>query len=122
MLPDQDALAARIRSGEVDTILVVFPDVFGRLVGKRVAAEHFLRQHLAEEDTHGSNYLLTLNIEMDPLDGFSLHRAVDAGHARIDTIPRDARMVVHSRHDIGGGAAAVVAGRTARGETREASG
>jgi len=72
MLPDQDALAARIRSGEVDTILVVFPDVFGRLVGKRVAAEHFLRQHLAEEGTHGCNYLLTLNIEMDPLDGFSL--------------------------------------------------
>ena len=56
----------------MDTILVVFPDVFGRLVGKRVAAEHFLRQHLAEEGTHGCNYLLTLNIEMDPLDGFSL--------------------------------------------------
>src|SRR5690349_5930115 len=72
MLPDQDALAAKIRSGEVDTILVVFPDVFGRLVGKRVSAQHFLRQHMADEGTHGCNYLLTLNIEMDPLDGFKL--------------------------------------------------
>ena len=72
MLPDPDALAAKIRSGEVDTILVVFPDVFGRLVGKRVAAEHFLGQHLADEGTHGCNYLLTLNIEMDPLEGFQL--------------------------------------------------
>ena len=31
----------------MNSILVVFPDVFGRLVGKRVAAEHFLRQHIA---------------------------------------------------------------------------
>jgi glutamine synthetase len=69
---DLKALTARIDAGEVDTVLVVFPDVFGRLVGKRVTAHHFLKHHVAEEGSHGCNYLLTLNIEMDPLEGFEL--------------------------------------------------
>jgi glutamine synthetase len=68
---DPKALTAKIEAGEIDTIIVVFPDVFGRLVGKRLTAHHFLR-HVAEDGTHGCNYLLTLNIEMDPLDGFEL--------------------------------------------------
>ena len=68
---DLKALSAKISSGEVDTVLVVFPDVFGRLVGKRLTAQHFLH-HVAEGGTHGCNYLLTLNIEMDPLEGFQL--------------------------------------------------
>jgi len=68
---DMNALGAKVESGEVDTVVVVFPDVFGRLVGKRLTAEHFLR-HVADGGTHGCNYLLTLNIEMDPLDGFTL--------------------------------------------------
>ncbi len=68
---DLDALAAKINGGEIDTVLVVFPDVFGRLVGKRLDGRHFL-DHVAEDGTHGCNYLLTLNIEMDPLEGFKL--------------------------------------------------
>lgn len=69
---DLNALSAKIESGEVDTVLVVFPDVFGRLVGKRVTGHHFLHHHLAEEGAHGCNYLLTVNVEMDPLEGFDL--------------------------------------------------
>src|SRR5688572_9604809 len=68
---DLKALRSKIETGEIDTILVVFPDVFGRLVGKRLTAHHFLH-HVAETGTHGCNYLLTLNIEMDPLEGFEL--------------------------------------------------
>jgi glutamine synthetase len=68
---DLKALTTKIETGEIDTVVVVFPDVFGRLVGKRLTAHHFLR-HVAEDGTHGCNYLLTLNIEMDPLEGFEL--------------------------------------------------
>src|SRR5215210_5176364 len=68
LLPE---LTNKVASGEIDTVLVVFPDVFGRLVGKRVTARHFL-DHVAEGGTHGCNYLLTVNIEMDPMDGFQL--------------------------------------------------
>ncbi len=63
-------LLAKIKSGEIDTVIVAFPDVFGRLVGKRCTGE-FFRQH-AQQGTHGCSYLFTVNIEMDPLDGFQL--------------------------------------------------
>lgn len=64
-------LRARIEEGEIDTVVVAAPDVFGRLVGKRFTAPFFL-ESVAEHGTHGCNYLLTVNIEMDPLDGFKL--------------------------------------------------
>lgn len=64
-------LRAKVKAGEIDTVVVVFPDVFGRLVGKRFVAPFFLDQ-IARTGTHGCNYLLTVNIEMDPMDGFKL--------------------------------------------------
>lgn len=64
-------LKTRIEEGEIDTVIVAIPDVFGRLVGKRFTARFYL-ESVAEHGTHGCNYLLTVNIEMDPMDGFKL--------------------------------------------------
>jgi len=64
-------LKTQVRSGTIDTVLVALPDPFGRLVGKRFRADVFL-QSVAAHGTHGCNYLLTVNLEMDPLDGFSV--------------------------------------------------
>ena len=64
-------LKSKIKSGEIDTVLLVIPDVFGRLVGKRFTASYFLSDVLGH-GTHVCNYLLAVNIEMDPLDGFQL--------------------------------------------------
>src|SRR6266850_7781247 len=64
-------LKSQIRSGTIDTIIVAVPDPFGRLVGKRFRAEPFLDSVL-KHGTHGCNYLLTVNIEMDPLEGFKV--------------------------------------------------
>ncbi len=64
-------LKSQVKSGAIDTIIVAAPDPFGRLVGKRFTASHFLDSAL-KEGTHGCNYLLTVNIDMDPLDGFKL--------------------------------------------------
>ena len=64
-------LRARIEEGEIDTVIVAVPDVIGRLVGKRFTGQFFL-ESVAEHGTHGCNYLLTVNIEMDPMDGFKL--------------------------------------------------
>jgi glutamine synthetase len=50
---------------------MVFPDGFGRLVGKRLTAHHFLN-HALKSGTCGCNYLLTVNMEMEPLSGFKL--------------------------------------------------
>ena len=56
-------LKQRIRKGEIDTVITVFPDVFGRLVGKRFTGKFFAEQ-VAAHGTHGCNYLLTVNMEM----------------------------------------------------------
>ena len=64
-------LTDRIHSGRIDTVIVAFPDVFGRLVGKRFTGGFFLK-NVARHGTHGCDYLLAVNIEMDPLDGFKL--------------------------------------------------
>ena len=64
-------LTTQIRSGAIDTVIAAVPDIYGRLVGKRFAADYFLKQ-VAKHGTHACSYLLTVNIEMDPLDGFKL--------------------------------------------------
>jgi glutamine synthetase len=66
-----DALKTKIGRKEIDTVLMVFPDMFGRLIGKRLTARYFLN-YAAKSGTHGCNYLLTLNMEMEPLSGFKL--------------------------------------------------
>src|SRR5262245_3838112 len=65
------SLKTQIRSGAIDTVIVALPDPFGRLVGKRFRAEVFL-DSVVKHGTHGCNYLLTVNMEMDPLDGFEV--------------------------------------------------
>ena len=69
MKPQQ--LESKIKSGEIDTVITAFVDIFGRLVGKRFTGRFFL-DSVAAHGTHGCNYLFTVNIEMDPLDGFAL--------------------------------------------------
>ena len=64
-------LKAQVKSGAIDTVLVAFPDPFGRLVGKRFRADYFL-DSVSSQGTHGCSYLLTVNLDMDPLDGFKV--------------------------------------------------
>ncbi len=64
-------LQSAVQSGSIDTVILAAPDPFGRLVGKRFRADYFL-DSVAKHGTHGCNYLLTVNIDMDPLDGFKL--------------------------------------------------
>jgi len=52
-------------------VMVGFPDVYGRLIGKRVTLDHFLST-VAGHGTHACSYLLTVDIEMTPLPGFGL--------------------------------------------------
>jgi glutamine synthetase len=62
----QEAVAA----GEIDTVVVCFPDMQGRLVGKRFHAEFFLGG--AYEETHGCDYLLANDIDMEPVPGYAV--------------------------------------------------
>lgn len=68
---DRAVLDAVIQAGEVDTVIVAFPDQQGRLMGKRVTGRHF-REHVADEGIHACDYLLTTDMQMEPLPGYLL--------------------------------------------------
>jgi glutamine synthetase len=64
-----DALKKDVGAGEIDTVLVAFPDMQGRLIGKRFQAEFFLES--ASDETHACNYLLADDIDMEPVPGYA---------------------------------------------------
>jgi glutamine synthetase len=64
-----DELKAKVTSGEVETVLTVFPDLYGRLMGKRIAGDYFL-DHAAENGMHACDYLFTVDMEMEPVPGY----------------------------------------------------
>jgi glutamine synthetase len=65
----QDELARRVSTGEIDTVLLVFTDHYGRFMGKRLDAEFFL-EDAAKRGTHACDYLLTVDMEMEPVPGY----------------------------------------------------
>ncbi len=64
-----EALQAAVEAGEIDTVVVAMPDMFGRLVGKRFHAAYFAEH--AHEETHACNYLLANDIDMEPVPGYA---------------------------------------------------
>jgi glutamine synthetase len=66
-----NSLLACIRSGEVDTVLTVFPDMLGRWMGKRVTGR-FFADAVARHGLHACAYLLTVDMEMEPVPGYAL--------------------------------------------------
>ena len=61
-----------LRELGVDTVVVAFTDMQGRLMGKRVDAEFFLEELEAGHPVEGCNYLLALEMEMDPVPGYEI--------------------------------------------------
>jgi|CXWL01.1.fsa_nt_gi glutamine synthetase len=64
-----DELTALVKTGEIDTVQVVFPDLYGRFMGKRVPGAFFLKS-VAGHGMHACNYLLTVDMEMDVVAGY----------------------------------------------------
>ena len=51
----KEQLAAGVESGKIDTVVVAFTDMQGRLMGKRVDAEYFVETSYDGESTEGCN-------------------------------------------------------------------
>jgi glutamine synthetase len=66
-----DELRTEAETGAIDTVVVAFTDMQGRLMGKRVHAEFFLDDSL-DHGVEGCNYLMALDMEMDPKPGYAL--------------------------------------------------
>src|SRR6267142_1595402 len=82
---DLRSLEALVRGGEIDTVLTVIPDGYGRLLGKRVVARHFL-EHVARDGVNACVYLFTVDMEMEPLPGFKL-TSWERGYGDMKLVP-----------------------------------
>ena len=66
-----DDLTAQVEAGQIDTVLVAFSDMQGRLQGKRCGARYFLEE-VASNATEGCNYLLAVDVDMNTVDGYAM--------------------------------------------------
>jgi glutamine synthetase len=64
-------LQRHVEAEQIDTVITAFPDLYGRLVGKRFDATYFV-DAVAEHGTHACDYLLTVDMEMEPVPGYEL--------------------------------------------------
>jgi glutamine synthetase len=70
-LLDLERLKHLVGSGEVDTVVIAFTDMQGRLQGKRLHASYFLDVVL-EHGAEGCNYLLGVDVDMNTVDGYAM--------------------------------------------------
>ena len=67
----REELAAEVEAGTIDTVVCAFTDMQGRLLGKREEA-HFFLGETVEHGLEGCNYLLAVDMEMDPQPGYAM--------------------------------------------------
>src|SRR5687767_10776187 len=64
-------LRRRINEGDIDTVVVAFTDMQGRLQGKRMHAVYFA-EHVLDHGTEGCNYLLAVDVDMNTVPGYAI--------------------------------------------------
>jgi len=79
------ALIEALRQGEIETVLTVFPDLYGRLVGKRITAPFFLDE-VVDGGMHVCDYLLACDMEMEPVPGYRF-TSWDTGYGDMHCVP-----------------------------------
>ena len=67
---DTESLERLVTQEQIDTVLAVFPDIYGRLMGKRITGRFFVDTVL-QEALHACEYLLACDMEMEPVPGYA---------------------------------------------------
>jgi len=80
-----DELNALIDAGEIDTVIVAFTDMQGRLVGKRASARLF-QEEISRHGAECCNYLLAVDVEMNTVDGYRIS-SWETGYGDMAMIP-----------------------------------
>ncbi len=74
-----------IEEGHVDTVIAAFPDMYGRLVGKRITGRFFV-DHVLTHGLHACDYLLACDMEMDPVPGYTF-TSWETGYGDVHLVP-----------------------------------
>jgi glutamine synthetase len=72
-------------AGDVDTVIVCFPDMQGRPVGKRVTAPFFFADVL-EHGIDACDYLLAVDVDVSPLPGYRF-ASWESGYGDVRAVP-----------------------------------
>ncbi|MEW2480763.1 glutamine synthetase family protein [Mycobacterium sp. NPDC051198] len=64
-------LEQMVAAGEIDTVIVAFCDMQGRLTGKRVSGRLFVEE-VAAHGAECCNYLLAVDVDMNTVGGYSM--------------------------------------------------
>jgi glutamine synthetase len=67
----QTDLEALVAAGDIDTVIVAFTDMQGRLTGKRISARLFV-DDVAAHGAECCNYLLAVDVDMNTVDGYAM--------------------------------------------------
>jgi len=79
------ALRQLVADGAVDTVLVCFTDMQGRLMGKRVVG-HYFCENVLEGTIEACDYLLAVDVDMNPLPGYTFANW-DTGYGDMSAVP-----------------------------------
>jgi glutamine synthetase len=74
-----------VESGEIETVLVVFPDMYGRLMGKRITGSFFVEE-VADRGLHACDYLLACDMEMEVIPGYK-YTSWETGYGDFHCVP-----------------------------------
>lgn len=80
-----DDLRRQVQDNTIDTVAVVFSDLYGRLLGKRYDADHFISD-VSRHGSHACDYLLTTDMEMEPIQGYA-YTSWEQGYGDFHLIP-----------------------------------
>ena len=80
-----DQLRDLANAGEIDTVIVGFADMQGRLVGKRISARLFLDE-VVDHGVECCDYLLAVDVEMNTVDGYAF-TSWDSGYGDLVLAP-----------------------------------
>ena len=78
-------LIEQVDDGRITTVVCAFGDSYGRMLGKRLDARYFV-DHALTHGTHACDYLLTVDIEMEPIPGYEV-ASWDKGYGDVQLRP-----------------------------------
>jgi len=82
---DRSALEHGIEDGSIETVLTVLPDLYGRLMGKRIVGG-FFKEEIIDGGMHACDYLLACDMEMDPTPGYAF-TSWETGYGDMRAVP-----------------------------------
>lgn len=80
-----DELTSLVAERAITQVLAVFPDFYGRVIGKRITGDYFIG-HVADGGMHACDYLLTVDMDMTPVPGYKLS-SWETGYGDFHAVP-----------------------------------